>query len=343
MTEISRNTAGYGKAQEAAVKSLRKLATALQAPLSHSFKYRLVSQAQAASVEREYFDWVRSGKVGAAPTVDPASERSAIYNQAAAAKQLDAFLHVSRVVAFELCEASIQGFEGEEVTVPFMMLRSLVERIAHVAALAEALKPLAQTLPSPAKPNEPLLDVGDKIGKALYGTKVDWLKLGTVDLRAASKEDIAYFKERLTMDVTARSVLSTIDKLDKRVPGVRIAYDVLCEFLHPNVGDLYATTVRASSQMDIHGTRHLIREIGLGPKDLSTTPDLAQILSQVLSICSDSFDVLPLAFDDLHMASRAANKMARKFAHRVRRRHRPYFQKDDLCPCLSGFRVGDCR
>lgn len=95
MTEISRETASYDEAQKAVVKSLGKLATALQAPFSHSFKYRLVSQAQAAPVEGEYFDWVRSGKVGAAPAVDPASERSAIYNQAAAAKQLDAFLHVS--------------------------------------------------------------------------------------------------------------------------------------------------------------------------------------------------------------------------------------------------------
>jgi hypothetical protein len=75
------------------------------------------------------------------------------------------------------------------------------------------------------------------------------------------------------------------------------------------------------------------------PKDLSTTPDLAQILSRVLSICSESFDVLPLAFHDLEIASRAANKMA----HRVRKRHRPYFQKGDLCPCLSGLRVGDCK
>jgi hypothetical protein len=35
--------------------------------------------------------------------------------------------------------------------------------------------------------------------------------LGSVDLRTASKEDIAYVKEKLTMDVTARSVLSAID------------------------------------------------------------------------------------------------------------------------------------
>jgi hypothetical protein len=109
MTEISRDATSYGEVQEAIMKSLRKLAAALQDHLTSSFKYRLVSQAQAASVERTYFDWARSGKVGAAPTVDLASERSAIYNQAAAARQLDAFLHVSRVVAFDLCQASIRG------------------------------------------------------------------------------------------------------------------------------------------------------------------------------------------------------------------------------------------
>ena len=60
--------------------------------------------------------------------------------------------------------------------------------------------------------------------------------------------------------------------VDKRVLGVRIAYDVLCEFLHPNVGDLYATTVRASSQTDIHGTRHLIREIDSGQRTYPRRP-----------------------------------------------------------------------
>jgi hypothetical protein len=334
----------YGEAQQAVVNCLRKLATTLEDHLGSSFKYRLVSQAQAAPAERASYDWVaRSGKLEVVPTVDAASERSMIYNQAAAARQLDAFLYVSRVVAFELCQASIRGFEAKEVTLPYMLLRSLVERIAHVAGLAEALRPFAQTRPSSDKPNGPLLDVRDKIGKALYGKKVDWRTLSVVDLRAASKEDVAYVNEKLTMDVSARSVLSAVDKLNRRVPGVRLAYDVLCEFLHPNVGDLYAATVRASSRRDIYGTRHLIWEIGLGPKDLSTTPDLEQILSQVLAICSDTFDILPLALDELQTGSRVANKMARKFAHRVRKRYRPYFQSDDLCPCLSGLRVSDCK
>ena len=205
------------------------------------------------------------------------------------------------------------------------------------------MKPLAQALPPPNGTNTPLLDLSEKINKALYGTKVDWQKLSNVNLRAASREEIIYVKKELTMDVSARSVLTSIDKLDKRSPGARIAYDTLCEFLHPNVGDLYSATVRAYSQFDVYGTRHLTRELGLGRKDLSTVFDLERILSQVLTISCDAFRILPIALGDLQVASHAANKMAKRFAHRARKRYRAYFKNDDLCPCLSGLRVRDCR
>lgn len=343
MSDASNEAAGNVGAQQTLVKSLHKLAATLEIHLKSPFKYRLISQAQAGPAERAYFNWANAGNTGPVPGVDAASMRAAVYSQAAPARQLDAFLHVSRVAVLELCRVCIQGFEAGEITIPCMMLRSLIERIAHVAALAAALKPLAEIRPSPDKPSEPLIAEADRIGKALYGTKIDWRKLSAVDWRVAKTKDIEYVRKELTMDVSARSVLTAIDKLDKRVPGLRIAYDVLCEFLHPNVGDLYATTVHTYSRTDFHGTRHLIREIGLGPKDLSDTPDLERILSQVLAICSGTLEILPLAFDDLRAASLAANKMAEKFAHRVRKHYRPYFQKDDLCPCLSGLRVKECK
>jgi hypothetical protein len=343
MAGTSREATSYDEAREAVLKSLRELASTLADHLRRPFKYRLVSQAQAGPFEREYYVWAKSGGVGAPPTFDAASARASIYNQAAAARQLEAFLHVSRVVAFELCQAGIRGFEAKEVAVPCMMLRSLLERTAHAGALGRALKPLTQASPQSDTLNRPLLEVADKISKALYGTKVDWQKLLNVNPRTVSNDDIAYARKDLTMDVSARSVLSSIDKLDKRIPGTRIAYDVLCEFLHPNVGDLYSATVGAYSHIDYYGTRHLIRELGLGPKELSSTPDLERILSQVLTICSEAIRILPLAFDDLKTESYVANKLAKKFAHRVRKRYRSYFQKNDLCPCLSGLRIRDCK
>lgn len=350
MAEIARETASYDEAREELLKSMRELASTLSDHLRNPFKYRLVSQAQAATFGRDYYRWIKSGEFGAAPVADAAAVRAAIYDQAAAAKQLEAFIRVSRVVSVELCQAAIRGFETKEVAVPSMMLRGLVERTAHAAALAKALEGFAQVRAPSDRRNGPLIDLGDTIGRALYQTRIEWQKLRDVDWHSESnkqierlKDEIKYTKEELTMDVHARSVDTPIEKLNKRVPGILIAYHVLCEFLHPNVGDLYSATVRASSQNDTYGTRHLIRELGLGPKDLSTAPDLERILSRVLLICCDALRLLPQILDELETASRTANIMAKSFAHRVRKLHRSYFQSRDLCPCLSGLRIRDCK
>ena len=63
------------------------------------------------------------------------------------------------------------------------------------------------------------------------------------------------------------------------MPGTRIVYDVLCEFLHPNVGDLFATTMEVRSLTDRDGTRLLHRVIGRGPKDFSGFHELDHILA----------------------------------------------------------------
>ncbi|MGU3539668.1 hypothetical protein [Methylobacterium sp. A54F] len=334
--------ADYDRTREATVAELRVVTRRLQRSLLVTFKYRLVSQAQAAPVERGYAVWAKNGEKGPQPDVDVASFRAAIYNQAAAARQLDAFIRVSSVVAYELCQAAIRGFEAREITVPYMSLRGLIERTAHAAALANAIRSLTEALPSPDGPNLPLLNVADKIGKALYGTKIDWQKLREVGF-GESKESVAYVHKDMTMDVSARSILSAIDKLDKKIPGLRISYDTLCEYLHPNVGDLYSATARSYSLLDGYGTRHIIRELGLGPKDLSTAPDLEHVMSGVLAVCCEMLRELPDAIDELQTTSWAANIFAMKYAHRIRKLYRHYFQKNDFCPCLSGLRVRDCK
>ena len=325
------------------ISALRQIVKKQSACLNSPFQYRMVSQAQAAPVERAYFLWDQSKKGNPQPVFDAAFIRAAIYNQSSAARQLEAFVHVSRTLAVELSKVAIHSFEVGEVSVPFMALRGLIERIAHIGSLADEIKDLRSEKAPPDRPSMPLINLGDRIGKALYGTKVDWKALCTSDLRNASKNDLAYFHKVLTMNVSARSVLSSIDKLERRIPGIRVAYEVLCEFLHPNVGDLYSATVRSDSELDEFGTRHVVREIGLGPKDLSTTIDLQAALAQVLEISCDAIRLFPELLENLENAIVIANAMARKSAHRIRKNYRELFGKGDLCPCLSGLKVRYCK
>jgi hypothetical protein len=334
---------GFSEGREALMKSLSEVIPALKLGLGAPWKYRMVSQAQASAVEREYYVWTQSNSQGVSPVFDVGSHRAAIYNQTAAARQLAAFIRVAKISTAQLCAEAIRGLEAGSLMVSFMMLRSLIERTAHIAALADAVRGLSQTPQSTPNPNLPVLMHGDRIGKALYGTKIDWQSLREVDIRSAKKEDVAYTQKELTMDVGAASVLSSVDKLAKSVAGLRIAYDVLCEFLHPNVGDLYAATIRGASAVDPYGTRHVTRELGMGPADLSNAPDLDAVLTKVLAVCSEAIRALPTAIKELEAASADATRRAKKFAHMARKKNRSLFRSRDLCPCLSGLPVRDCR
>jgi hypothetical protein len=157
MTEASRGATRYDQAREAVPNSLHEPSKKLHDHLGGPFKYRFVSQAQAAPFERSYFLWFNpEGREG-----DPFSSRRQsglrYTDQAAAARQLEAFLQVTRVSAFRTCQAAIRGFEGKEIAVPYMKLRSLIERIANVTLLAEALKGLPQAIPPPDQPSKPLI------------------------------------------------------------------------------------------------------------------------------------------------------------------------------------------
>jgi len=92
MIEEPSEAKGYRDAQHLALTSLRDLEVALQRRLDTPLKYRMVSQLQAAPVEKAYFLWNKAGATLPQPVFDAASTRAAIYNQSAAARQLEAFL-----------------------------------------------------------------------------------------------------------------------------------------------------------------------------------------------------------------------------------------------------------
>ena len=121
-----------------------------------------------------------------------------------------------------------------------------------------------------------------------------------------------------------------------------MVYEVLCEFLHPNVGDLYGASLENSDLTDRYGVRHLTRHIGLGPKRLEHVPDVHRILTQMLNISADIVEILPVVLDDIETSSKYASRLTKKFAHKMVKIYRAHFDNRDLCPCLSGLQVKDC-
>jgi hypothetical protein len=155
--------------------------------------------------------------------------------------------------------------------------------------------------------------------------------------------DFKYAQKENTIDIAARNILNSIDKLDKRVRGTRNCYDVLCEFLHPNVGDMHASTIKSSVEYDGFGTRHLIRDLGIGPKDFTNSPDIKLVISQVFSICGYIFQRIPSVFEEFGETTASLNLMAKSFAHQIREENKMYFKRRDIFPCMSGVQIRNCK
>ena len=63
------------------------------------------------------------------------------------------------------------------------------------------------------------------------------------DFRKTAVKDVKYVKKPNTANALPENILNAIDKLEKTVAGTRLVYEILCEYLHPHVGDLWGTTL----------------------------------------------------------------------------------------------------
>lgn len=302
--------------------------------------FRLVSSAQTVPYTTAYALWIKNGEVGEQPAATIGEMRAAVYDQALSASELRAFPRVAAVAGVELIEVVLAGLRAGRIISTYTALRGLIERTAHTITLVrktERIKdaPLDGSL-------IPVLELSEIIHKSLYATQREWTKLVKADFRNTSAKDVKYEQKPNIANALPDNILNAIDIVEKSVPGARLAYEILCEFLHPNVGDLWGATLIAESSTDGFGTRHLTRTIGLGSKGFEGMPDAEFIRDNLFEVCSDVVQQLSPALDDICLIAAHATRLTRRFAHGVVKNHRGWFRGSDLCPCLSGDAVAAC-
>ncbi|WP_426422538.1 hypothetical protein [Bradyrhizobium genosp. A] len=303
-------------------------------------RFRFVSAAQSLPYSAAYALWIKGGEVGPQPVASVAEMRASVYNQAESASELRAFTKVAAVAGVELAEATLAGLRAGHIILTYTALRGLIERIAHAVATAALLKRIGD---APLDgPLTPILELSETIHKALYATQREWAKLVKSDFRTTSVKDVQYVKKPNIANALPDNILKSVDRLEKTVAGTRLVYEVLCEYLHPNVGDLWGATLEAESSIDAHGTRHLTRCIGLGPKTYKGLADQQIIREKLFDVCCDIIVRMPITLDEIASLADRATRLTRRFAHGVVKNYRKQFLSSDPCPCLSGKTVAAC-
>jgi hypothetical protein len=324
------------------IAALEEVIVDTKSRIRRPYHFRFPSQIQAKPFEESFQKWVSGGMKGSLPVDNPLYFRTAVYNQSTTASMLAAFYRSASVIAIEFAESSLDGFRQGQLTVPCAALRSLIERIAHAVALSHATRGMPSAPIPPETPLKTVLELSQIIARALYGTQQNWTKLTQVDFRVTSHKDVAYITAAEVGGIKATNILSSIDKLEKEIPGARLTYEVLCEFLHPNRGDLYGATVDALSLTDQYGMRHVRRTIGLGPKNLENLLEVGVVVEKMLDVSADIVRHLPIVLNEIEIISTFATNITQSFAHKYVKNNRNMFRNRDFCPCLSGKAVKDC-
>jgi hypothetical protein len=258
-------------------------------------------------------------------------------------REFQASIFVTSCVIRNFIAATEEAHARGDLISVLGQLRALMERFAHLHFITEFVSKRLQKVIG-ENDTHPFISTFDiDMRTALYGTTVKVNEIARKRLQEIDlKTDLGKgLKEELGVHF-AKQVLDKIDTLNRSIPGARAAYEILCDYLHPNVGDLFATTRSYSERTDRFGIKHITRGIGIGRvKSDSRTADrvvllrIYELIFTLVETCIDDFSRCKDHETRLVELAKTATRQGVKKNKRL-------FKKNDLCPCSSGEQVFKC-
>jgi hypothetical protein len=223
----------------------------LLASVAAGYEYEHVANAQLNEItDRSVVD----GKLRTdAPPLSAAMTAAFIAKNGDAHQMLGTITFVSTLSVSKHLSAFREAISRDDVLGSFHALRATIEHVAHYQLLLKRLG--GYSVPSNFEDANVMLgEVRDVLMKSAYATRVDWNALFTGDPdENIEKNRLKYEPQSNRADRTAETVMKAIDALGKKVKGTRAVYDLLCEFTHPNVGNLLAVTEKVDPFKDHRG------------------------------------------------------------------------------------------
>ena len=300
---------------------------------SHRF-HRIFGSQEDAAYERI--------KLGA--NLSDSTMVAALFGNSQHVRQFQVLIFVTSVVIRGLIDAIKNAHDRKDLPTLLGLLRSLIERFAHLHYLLKSVaKKLSAKDDTASHPFIASINIEADVKNALYGTTVKWNDVAQktleevdvkVDLGRQLKNELgAYFSTQ---------VLNKIDTLNADRPGTRAAYEILCDFLHPNTGDLFASTTSYSESVDRFGVHHIVRLIEIDKKiEVRHTADRV-VLEKVFALIVDLSSICADDFVACAKVDEALSEHLRSYTREILKKYRKTFMKNDLCPCSSGQLVFRC-
>ena len=337
-----------------ALEEIDKYEMLLRSRVSRTHEYKRISQIQVnqfkdAMIAKGIYPLTADGKVVLNSDVadtfkpNPAEIALHVYNYGQTYHLLYSSCFSSEVKVLKLFEGVRFGFASGNLLVAFSCVRAVIEHMAHHANMVNKLDSVRKqdNLQEALKIWE---YTSEKILKAFFATRIEWEQLFQGDsFSKLRKKDVKYEKSVFKADIEADSILNAIDEIDIQVPGLRVSYEVLCEFVHPNVGSTWAITENVNVRKDRFGINWQIRKIGFDipylmidkRANLSVLKDILQMLTKMVHFWYSLVEKSDVIRDRiLHIVQLIVKDIFITYTN--------LFQRNDECPCGSGLKVKKC-
>ncbi len=291
-------------------------------------------------VRNEKGEFVPTPDKGKTVSLDQNKIRIGVYNWAQAYRQLKTYNFAKEAICLRLLDGVAFGMNSKNLLIAAPCMRCIIEHAGQMHLLMLNLQEIFDQGEN-ADPPTLWARYSGEITKRAYGTRIDWGKLTVADFKKDRAKSFEYKKSEYFADMEAADLLKGVDKLEQRVKGARLAYDVLCEFTHPNYGTIFAVTESAEAQKDNHGIFWQMRKLGMGFPGF-----LTGIAKQILV---DTFLVFSEVVGSLKGMVAESESMEKKVLEHIQaimrqtlEIHPNLFERNAPCPCGSGIKVKKC-
>jgi hypothetical protein len=340
---------------QSCLASIRQAERVLSEIVAEDFEYSVVFQQQ---INRAIDAFTRDGtmlretvdtpmgqarKVTQQITLSPEVARAHIYNQARVGTMVRTQVQAALRAISQLLRGADLALEEVNFHTALVCYRGCIEQVGHLAVVAKQLGALSE----PANFDEScrvLNEAYDLMAKRLYSTRVSWMALaqGHDFDELIRKDRVAYEEHPDRVNIGAASCLKGVDLLDKTTKGTRAIYNILCEFTHPNVGNLIISTVQASPREDSQGVYWIDKALSNSavPIVIEQMPQLMEWIFKVVNLVL--VDLQGRILPDLESSEARILTTAQVFTKEMVKRNRNLMDPYAPCPCGSGKKLRFC-
>lgn len=267
-------------------------------------------------------------------------KRGAVFNWSSLRSSIDFFRWSRASTVEELATQAYQSAKNNSLLVAIMALRSILEVSGNAVLLERDLHELGE----PKEENLARIDWLSKfesvIDGRIAGVRVDYSVLTRTGLRGS--KNFSYKPGEIEADLTAKDLLKGVDVLDKRIKGVRAAYEFFSEFAHPNLASVwthYDRTEMKIKVLDFHGyaVHHQKRHVGAAFLDT-----FGSMVNEGIEIAGECVDELLRIDLVLKAEGEAMAKHAKRAIREIIKRDPAAFDSRELCPCNSERNIQQC-